>query len=67
MYAGQDVLFRDGDSCGDLIETGGNFGPHYLGSTCSFVDIFFAADQATVSLFAQAGRSRPEASGRTRR
>lgn len=52
VYASRgDVTFSDGDSCGSVQGTGGNFGPHYLGNSCRPIRISFRDPQAVVSLY----------------
>jgi hypothetical protein len=55
-YAGTDIEFSDGDSCGSVIESGGHFGPQFLGNFCPPLTMTFTATpQASVSFYGLPG------------
>ena len=46
-----DVAFSDGDSCGQVAATGGNFGPHFLDNSCSPLRMVFRDPQQTFAAY----------------
>jgi hypothetical protein len=54
-YAGTDIAFLDGDSCGSVIESGGHSPLQYLGNFCPPLRMVFQAPQASVSFYGLPG------------